>query len=138
MGDDAGFMAEKFAEELPVGANACPPPDAITDALKSVWRLLPTDQPTEHHFASLAALGEDKPTEYEVSDCDFASCSLRTSRAALLKLRGLRRRNPYIAELSIPAGNGRHKSGGTHVNFWKFAGYQIVSAIVLLEPHGLT
>lgn len=138
MGDDAESMAEDFYEDLPSGANQCPPAEALNTALDKVWRLIPTLEPDEDTFLSLYALGETKPDEYDVSDCDFASCSLRNNRDALLRLKGLRRRNPYIAELTIPAGSGRHTTGGTHVNFWKYASFKIVGAIVSLEPHNLS
>ena len=138
MGDAERVELEEFGETLPVGEDRCPPVDASTDALEAVYRLISVEEPDETAFASFAALGEERPESLPASDCDWASCSLRTSLDALLKMKGLRRRNPYVATLSIPADSGRHTTGGTHVNFWRFAGFDIASAVVKIEKHGLS
>jgi hypothetical protein len=137
MGDADNAEDEDFAEQLPGPKGECPPKGASAAALEAVYRLVPVAHLTDAHFASFAALGDERPETMNVTDCEWASCSLRTSLDALLKMKGLRRRNPYIATLSIPANSGRHTTGGTHVNFWRFAGFSIVSAVVSNKLHGL-
>jgi hypothetical protein len=51
--------------------------------------------------------------------CRWASCSLTTDPAMLKKLKGMP--HGYAARLRIPAGTGMSKSGGIHVDFWRFA-----------------
>jgi len=94
--------------------------------------------PTDAAFDSFAATGQPKPPNYEVSDCDWASCSLRTTAEALLKLKGLRKRNPVIATLTIPAGSGKHTTANTHINFWRYAGFSLTTAVTATVPHGLS
>lgn len=138
MGDYKHFENEEYGEQLPGRETECPPANASAGALGPVYRLVPVENLTDVHFASLAALGEERPETMDVTDCDWASCSLRTSIEALLKMKGLRRRNPYLATLSIPANCGRHTIGGTHVNFWRFAGFSIAGAVTSNKLHGLS
>lgn len=123
-----------YGELLP---PQCPPATAGENALVEVYRLVPTEQPDTAAFASFAANGDKKPDTYEVSDCDWASCSLRTTAAALLKLTGLRKRNPFIVTLTIPEGSGKHTTSGTHINFWRYSHFNLVSAVTNVRAHGL-
>ena len=138
MGDDKLSDDEKFGENLPGVPDQCPPADASNSALETVFRLVPIDAPTEETFMSLAALGEVRPATINATECEWASCSLRTDLAMLLKMKGLRRRNPYVATLSIPEGSGRHTVGqSTHVNFWRYHDFSIAGAVVTVHAHGL-
>jgi|SRR3954468_8581157 len=123
----------QYAENLPAG---CPPSNALEDALSPVFRLIPSATPEEAFFASKAALNAAQPPTYKGTDCEWASCSLFTSFEALLKIRGLRRRNKYIAQLSLPEGVGRHLTEGSHVHFWSYQGFQISSAVDAVWEHG--
>jgi len=96
---------------------------------------VPTPQPAEICFASKAALHEVRPTTYKCTDCEWASCSLNFSVEALLKIRGLRKRNKFVAKLDIPEKSGRH-IGEDHVHFWKYQGFEISSAVTDVWEHG--
>lgn len=137
MGNANLFGDEKFGEDLPGQADQCPPAEASNSALEAVFRLIPIDAPTDETFKSFAALGEERPGSVNATDCEWASCSLRTDIEMLLKMKGLRRRNPFVATLSIPAGSGRHTIGGTHVNFWRHHDFSIAGAVVKVHAHDL-
>jgi hypothetical protein len=72
------------------------------------------------------------------TDCQWASCSLSFSVEALLKIKGLRRRNRYVAALSIPLGAGLSLVSKQHVDFWRFENFDISTAVKAVEGHGLT
>lgn len=115
-----------YAEELP---NECPPEDASTRRLERVYRLSKSEELTESDFYSLAQLGRAKPNEHRASDCEWASCSMFTTSEAALAIKGLRRRHPWVTELSIPENAGKHRLRGEHVDFWRFADFDIVGAV---------
>ena len=129
------MTVKKYGETLPA---QCPPSHAIDAALSPVFRLVPDIDFDDDAFASFKAKGDIKPEKLKASDCDWASCSLRTSAEALLKLAGLRRRNPYIVTLTIPTGVGKHTKSDTHVNFWRYAGVSLTNSVTHIEPHGRT
>lgn len=122
----------KYGENLP---DACPPNDASEDALGPVLRLVPVSNPDEACFASKRALDIPPPPNFPGSPCEWASCSLNTSVDALLKIRGLVKRNPFIAKLEIPASKGKHNQGKFHINFWRYADFSIPSAVVETWEH---
>lgn len=93
-------------------------------------------KPDSSSFDSKLSLGDPKPPHFKVSDCEWASCSLSLSVEALLKIAGLRKRNKYVADLSVPADKGRHLTEGTHIHFWRFSGFDLASAINTVVEHG--
>lgn len=105
----------QYGEALPI---SCPPDQAIETALQPVFRLVAHHQPTPTCFASHLALG--KPVPAGVSECEWASCSLNTSVSELIKIKRLRKRLPFVAELSVPAGAGRHLSAKYHIHYWRY------------------
>lgn len=116
-----------FAEKLP---DSCPPSDATDVELSGVYRLTPTDSPTEQHFASHAALGKVPPRS--LSDlCRWASCSLTTDPRTLKKLSKLRHR--FAVRLNIPSGSGLSKKYAVHVDFWRSINFDPTTAIDGLE-----
>lgn len=121
-----------YAETLPA---ECPPEDASTDALEKVYRLGKNKNPTEADFHSHAQLGTPKPPHYKATDCQWASCSMFVTEEAALAIKGLARRNPWVIELSIPADAGKHKFRGEHVDFWRFADFDVVSAVAARWKH---
>lgn len=135
MGHNELFADERFGEELPGEPDQCPPEDASKSSLKEVFRLVPVGTPSDREFMSHAALGKVRPPTINSTDCEWASCSLRTDVNMLLKMSGLRRRNPFVATLSIPSDSGRHTTDGTHVNFWRHQDFSISSAVVDVYPH---
>lgn len=134
-GGTSPLAANAFGETLP---TQCPPPAASEAELVDVFRLVPSPNADDAAFASFAANGQPKPPNMEVSDCDWASCSLRTTAEALLKLKGLRKRNPFLVTLSIPAGSGKHTKAHTHINFWRYASFSLTTAVTATVPHGLS
>lgn len=129
---EASLQSEKYGEDLP---PQCPPAGAQTTALDNVYRLVPCENPVAEHFLSFRAMGTDKPDHLVISDCDWASCSLRDSVEELLKLKGLRRRNPFVATLGIPANSGRHLTHKSHVHFWRFHNFEIASHVTACVAH---
>lgn len=128
----AGEMTKNYSfhEHLP---EQCPPDCSVDGEISTVYRLVSANPPTEQCFESHAAQGKVKPPEAKVTDCSWASCSLFTSVEALKKLKGLKRRNPYMATLVIPQGAGRHHQKGQHVDFWRYSGFDILGAVVAVE-----
>ncbi|MGA1849757.1 hypothetical protein [Sphingobium yanoikuyae] len=124
---------EKFGEDLP---DMCPPSGCDDSALEEVYRLVPEIKPAEQHFASYYALGKVKPPTLKATDCEWASCSLGSSVEALLKIPSIRKRYKYVAQLSIPAKKGRHRTDSSHIHFWRFHGFDITTSIVSVAPHG--
>jgi hypothetical protein len=131
-----GVLAVGYGEALP---SQCPPDDATDEALDPVYRLVPQQQPDLSCFASHNALGKAKPPTVKASDCQWASCSLNRTVDALLKIKGLRKRNRFVAQLSIPNGSGLcledDKSG--HVDFWRFDHFDVSKAVQDVWEHGL-
>lgn len=121
-----------FAENLP---ESCPPQDASSAAITTVYRLVKVADPDESAFASLAALGKVKPPEHKATDCEWASCSMFVSEEAALAIKGLRKRHPYVVRLSLPENAGRHQLRGEHVDFWRFASFPIAASIVDVWKH---
>lgn len=115
-----------YAEELP---NKCPPEDASTAAIKRVFRLCKNEQVSEADFRSLAQIGRKKPDQHKASDCEWASCSMFATAEAALAIKGLKRRHPWITQLSIPENAGKHKLRGEHVDFWRFADFDVLDAV---------
>ena len=72
------------------------------------------------------ALGKKIPNG--VDECVWASCSLTRQPRELKKLRKLK--HTHAAQLQIPSGAGLHKGANAHVDFWRFAGFDIVSSII--------
>lgn len=129
-----GRLADlEYGESLP---DQCPPNGADEGEVGVVFRLVPSQDPDEACFLSKLALSEVPPPTYKGTECEWASCSLNRSIDALLKIRGLVKRNPYVAKLEIPASKGRHDAGKHHVNFWKYQGFAISSAVVQTWGHG--
>lgn len=122
-----------FSERLP---DSCPPEHAKDEPLEEVYRLVASDNCTDNCFKSNAALGLPKNMHSNVDDCRWASCSLfeRDHVNELLKLRGLRKRLPYMAKLSLPAGAGKHiLSRKGHVDFWSYSNFDMASAVISVE-----
>lgn len=129
------MAGEKYGEKLPV---QCPPDDALNDALAAVYRLVPTGAPDQATFASKFALGEIKPPTYNATDCEWASCSLFASLEAMLKIKGLRKRNKFVAQLKIPANSGHHVTDKKkHIHFWRFNTFDLSNAVEKVWEHGL-
>jgi len=124
---------QDFGEQLP---DQCPPDGIGDEALGPVFRLVPTSDPDETCFSSKLALAETPPPGYKGTACEWASCSLNRSVDALLKIRGLVMRNPFVARLEIPAAKGKHDAGKAHINFWKYKGFDLSSAVVETWEHG--
>lgn len=114
-----------FGEDLP---EQCPPTEAVDDVLQQVFRLVEHNPPTEDCFKSHAAKGRPLPST-GVSPCAWASCSLFKESGALTRLSRLKKKFPYLASLTIPAESGRHTSNGVHVDFWRYATFNISSAV---------
>jgi hypothetical protein len=134
-GED-GLADENYGEKLP---DQCPPDHALDEALTDVYRLVRTDKPDQSCFASRFALGEIKPEEYKATDCEWASCSLFASVDAMLKIKGLRRRNKFVAKLQIPENSGRHVvDKKTHIHFWRFSAFDLSNAVESVWEHGLS
>ena len=133
------MAGEEFGEDLPA---ECPPADALVEALATVYRLVPKAEPDDTCFASHFALGKDKPDTYTGTDCEWASCSLFGSLDAMLKIKGLRKRNKYVAELKIPEQSGRYVAAYVademrHIHFWRFNSFELSNAVVSVTEHGL-
>lgn len=126
------MSTSKYAETLP---GECPPEDAVSEPLERVYRLTKSEDLSETDFHSHAQLGRVKTAQYKVTDCQWASCSLFTTPDAALAIKGLRRRHPWITELSIPAAAGKHKLRGEHVDFWRYADFDVLSAIESHRKH---
>lgn len=123
----------EFFEALP---PSCPPADAIDCAIGPVYRLVASEQPTDHCFTSKAALGTPKPIGKHVDDCRWASCSLFSKIEVihdLLKLPRIKRKYSHIAVLSIPNGAGKHIADDAHVDFWRYGQFDIRAAIQKVE-----
>jgi hypothetical protein len=127
------LVGETFGENLP---HQCPPELASDLELTNVFRLVGSSEPDDSCFKSKQALGISKPTSYNSSDCEWASCSLSSSIEALLKIRGLRKRLKYVAKLDIPAKSGRHLKENTHIHFWRFASFNVANAVKEVSEHG--
>lgn len=121
-----GLAKPTYAESLP---KECPPEDASTEAMERVFRLTKSETLSETDFYSHAHQGKIKPEEHKATDCQWASCSFFTSSEAALAIKGLRRRHPWVTELSIPAEAGKHKLRGEHIDFWRFADFDVVAAV---------
>jgi hypothetical protein len=122
-----------YGEPLP---DECPPDNANEGELVGVFRFVPVDQPEEECFASHYALGKLKPSKLDVTECEWASCSLFSSIEAMLKMRGLRKRNPFVAKLEIPAGSGRFiLEKNSHIHFWRYGAFNMKSAVVDVFRH---
>lgn len=130
------MAGESYGEVLP---EQCPPENAQSSALTDVYRLIPIEKPDEACFASKFALGIAKPDAYKATDCEWSSCSLNSSVDALLKIKGLRKRNKFVAKLQIPANSGRHMvERKTHIHFWRFNAFDLSSAVESVWEHGLS
>ena len=123
-------LASQYGESLPA---SCPPEGASEGSLESVFRLVASDPPTPKCFDSHRALGKPFPKNSDLTECDWASCSLNKSVEELVKLKRLRMRFPYVAELSVPEGVGRHVSGKYHIHFWRFNGVNMVSFVTKVD-----
>jgi hypothetical protein len=126
-----------FGEPLP---PQCPPDDASDEALDPVYRLVPVQSPDPSCFASHNAKGIVKPATTKATDCQWASCSLSKSVDALLKIRGLRKRNPFVAQLAIPNGSGRWVVNDVsgHIDFWRSSQFDVSAAVTSVWAHGLS
>ena len=125
---------DAFAENLPA---QCPPAGAEEGALSNVYRLVSSANPDLSCFASHKALGKSQPKEYRGSECEWASCSLFSSPDKLLKIPGLRKRYQYVVRLDIPAKSGQHLAHKAHIHFWRYSGFDFISAITEVEEHKL-
>jgi hypothetical protein len=117
-----------FAENLP---DQCPPSTAVDAAWTNVFRLTDDQPVTEESFASHAALGKGIPKSL-ANLCAWSSCSLTTEPATLKKLKKLRHK--FAVKLDIPAGAGRTLKKGIHIDFWRYANFDVLSAVVAVEP----
>jgi len=125
-----------YGETLP---SQCPTDDAKDEALDPVYRLVPTEAPSAPCFASHNALGKVKPATIKSTDCQWASCSLHKSVDALLKIKGLRKRNPFVAQLVVPGGSGVCVvNDNGHVDFWRYEHFDLSTAVQATWPHGLS
>lgn len=119
-----GIEQSSFAEVLP---DMCPPPDDIDGEIAIAFRAVVSDPPPANAFISERSKGISlRPG---TDECSWASCSLFATTDALTKLKGLKRRFPYVATLKIPAGAGLHRTNRAHIDFWCYAGYNIFSSI---------
>lgn len=137
-GGGIGLAGEKFGDKLPA---QCPPTNALDAELNDVYRLVPKAELDESSFASHFALGREKPESFKGTDCEWASCSLFGSLEAMLKIKGLRKRNKYVAKLKIPAKSGRYVASFvadkmTHVHFWRFQSFSLSTAVESVSEHG--
>lgn len=124
-------LPAEFAETLPA---QCPPADAEEGELEAVYRLTENGPPRSGDFASKAALGESCPPD--ISECDWASCSLYRKAKSLRKYTRLREERPYLVKLSIPNGAGKFKLGSSkrgHVDFWRYSGTCLTNFVVEIE-----
>lgn len=128
------LAGKSYGEKLP---KQCPPEDAENAGLTEVFRLVPVEKPDASCFASHSALGTIKPDAYNVSDCEWASCSLFGSLEAMLKIKGLRKRNKFVAKLVIPEDSGLHVTDKKkHIHFWRFSAFDLSSAVDSVWEHG--
>jgi hypothetical protein len=101
--------------------------------------LIAIENPEQICFASYFALGIDKPETYKATDCEWASCSLYSSLEALLKMKGLRKRNKFVAKLQIPQNSGRHViDKKAHIHFWRFSTFDLANAVESVWEHGMS
>ena len=133
------MAGEKFGEKLPA---ECPPADALDEALATVYRLVPKAEPDESCFSSHFALGKVKSEAYKATDCEWASCSLFGSLEVMLKIKGLRKRNKFVAKLSVPEKSGRYIAAYvaeemSHIHFWRFNSFNLSNAVESVSEHGL-
>lgn len=121
----------KFIEGLP---TACPPNHAVDVSYPQIWRVVTASTCCADEFKSHAARGQKAPPT--VDECEFAACSMSTDfnkiRKLATRLPKKRYPKPYIAELSIPSGAGVSicDQKSAHVNFWMYASFDPVSAVV--------
>lgn len=123
-----------YCEELP---EACPPLDAVGNPLSNVYRRVDTAAPVASDFASHAFLG--KEPKFPVDPCKWASCSFFRDKKKISdiskKLPKPRTFANFIAQLDIPADTGRWKEDKKgHIDFWMYASFDPLSAIVDIQP----
>ena len=109
-------------------------PDSKEQDLNDVWRFLDSLDVTEDCFASHAAQG--KPVRSGVDECRWASCSLFEGdqlTASMMKT-PFYKRFAARAQLEIPAGSGRLRQNGGHIDFWAYSGFSFTSAVQRVEP----
>lgn len=126
-----GTSMASFAEALP---NDCPPATAVDELLESVFRLVANDPPTSSDFASHMAAGRPCPSADK--GCQWCSCSLFLKAKTLRKYSRLRAELPYLAELKIPAGNGKFVKGATkrgHIDFWRYSDVELNNYVINVE-----
>jgi hypothetical protein len=128
-------MSDQFFEVLP---DQCPPNDAQDYEYPNAFRFVNVNsikEISDQHFASHAALGENKPAP--VNDCDWAACSLFNSSTCrdLVRVSKLQKfKNKSLARISIPTGSGQSVlSIGGHINLWSFANCKLSSLVKGIE-----
>jgi len=118
-------------EELP---DQCPPAKALDVGIDEAFRVIPFENPTLDDFKSYAAQKKRAPPGVDL--CRWASCSLCVTKeqATILagKLPKLREKDPHVVKLSIKKGSGRSMKNysGTHIDFWMFATFNPLTAII--------
>lgn len=111
----------------------CPPNEASDEAIGPVFRFVKESPPSADCFASKAAMNEEPAIGFTGTACAWASCSMFTDPSAMRKLRGLKKRYPFIATLNIPAGSGRHAGSGKHLDFWRYATCDLTTHVAHVE-----
>jgi hypothetical protein len=121
-----------FDEDLPA---ACPPAHALDCGYEVAFRLIPTENPTAEDFKSKAAEGKRCPPGN--NECSWASCSLFTVKPNdLIKLKRIKEKYKYIAELNIDEGCGQSVSANNHIDFWRYVGFDPSKVVVSVEVFG--
>lgn len=119
----------EFKEKLP---KQCPPIDAEDRSYDEIWRALPETTPKPEHFLSKAAT--ETCTLPDIDPCRFASCSMFTTKNSASKILGFPKyRNGALAKLNLPVGAGLSKKKKQHVDFWAYAGFDFVGAILEIK-----
>ncbi|MCG5247317.1 hypothetical protein [Methylorubrum extorquens] len=122
----------EYLEELP---QDCPLNQADDKQIDVAYRVVSSINPTIDDFRSNAALNKVKPPT--VDSCQWASCSLFTSKDKVLNIAGklpkTRIANPHISMCTIKSGVGKSYIKGKHVDFWPFSHFDPAAVVVKTE-----
>lgn len=111
----------EFAEQLPAG---CPPQSACAPETRSVWRIVPSETPTENDFRSHAFL--KKPLPERICACVASSCSVFSPSKRKPKIFGLPKfKKKFVATFEIDKDSGLIDENFTtgHIDFWMYKGF---------------
>lgn len=123
-----------YKEVLPTGA-VCPPADAYEPTGMVGFRAVHQYPPQETCFGSHAALEKKRPPDIDL--CSWSSCSLFVSSDKLksqFSLPKLRKRGfTHVVRVTLTHVSGKVKVKNQHIDWWRYANFDVVNASVLEE-----